>query len=223
LPTQLGCRNVALVSDVEAPRQRRRGLGCVPSLALLLVLGVGGVVIVESIIGPWIYTVGGRHRWLPLWEGVGDVAGPGGSYRLYVWFSPSSAGQRILPETSVRGSATLCTPRGERFNLRLRGGAHGRQWLHVDGPFSLEVWRRKALGRITGPTTVAPPRLHFDGRWDGPNLVMDDTGSFSHAFKPDGTLNENAGTWHPKMGAVPITFTETHWGFISAPPCPVVR
>ncbi len=212
-------RNLAAVSDLAPPRRRRRGLGWLPSLVLLLVFGLAMVVVVDTIIGPWIYTVGGRQRWLPMWEGVGDAPGPGGTYRLYVWFAPSKAGQRIIAETAVRGSATLCTPRGERINLKLRGGVSGRQWLHLEGPFSFEVWRRRPFGQITSATTVGPPRLHFDGRWDGPNLVMTDTGGFSHAFNPDGTVNQKAAVWHPKVGVVPVTFTET--GFWLLPPaCP---
>jgi hypothetical protein len=207
------------MSDHAPPRRRRRGLGCLPSLALLAVFGLALWIAAETIMGPWIYTVGGRHRWLPMWEGVGDAQGPGGLYRLYVWFAPSPAGQRIIAETAVRGGATLCTPRGERINLRLRGGAQGHQWLNLDGPFSLEVWRRRAFGNLTSNTTVGPPEVHFDGRWEGPNLVMTDTGGFAHAFNPDGTVNEKAPHWHPKTAAVPVTFTET--GFWLLPPkCP---
>jgi hypothetical protein len=214
-------RTFAAVSDAApSRRRRRRGLGCLPSLILLLVGGLAVAVGVASIIGPWIYTVGGGHRWLPVWEGVGDAPGPGGTYRLYVWFAPANSGQRILPETAVAGYSTLCTPRGEHFNLKLYGGAPGRAWLAMeDGhPFNLDIFRRRASLGTSG--MVAPPRLQFEGRWQGPNLVMTDKGGFAHAFNPDGTLNEKGGTWHSRSGAVPITFTEQNWGAISAPRCP---
>jgi hypothetical protein len=32
------------------------------------------------------------------------------------------------------------------------------------------------------------PKLQLFGKWDNPNLVMDDQGSLSHAFEPDGSL-----------------------------------
>jgi hypothetical protein len=158
-------------------------------LVLLLAFGGALAVVVLTIMGPWIYTVGGKHRWLPVWEGVGEAQGPGGAYKLYVWFSPSRSGQRILAETAVQGYSTLCTPSGQRFNLKVYGAAPGHLWLDMpDGhAFGLEAFRRPvSLG--TGGS-VAPPRLHFSGHWQGPDLVMTDQGSLAHAFKPDGTLN----------------------------------
>lgn len=201
------------------PRRRRRGLGCLPSLLLLLVLGLAGAMVVETIIGPWIYTVGGRHRYLPVWQGVGDARGPGGTYRLYIWFSPRNQAQHILPEASVQGYSTLCTPRGERLNLKLYGGAPGRHWLTLpEGQrFGINIFRRVAFG-LNGP--VAPPRLEFEGHWQGPNLVMTDKGGFAHAFNPDGTVREKAAYWHPETEAAPITFTETTGFWLTAPPCP---
>ena len=76
------------------------------------------------------------------------------------------------------------------------------------------------LFSIATASMVAPPRLEFEGRWQGPNLVMTDKGGFAHAFNPDGTLNEAAKTWHPRTGEVPITLTERYWGLVTGPPCP---
>jgi hypothetical protein len=186
-------------------------MGCLPSLVLLLAGGLALAVLVLSIIGPWIYTAGGRTRLLPLWEGVGHAEGPGGTYTLYIWFSPSNSGSRILPSTAVAGYSQLCTPRGERLALKLRGGASDRVWWTMpDGhEFALRVWRRPIGGGLIGGA-VAPPRLQFEGRWQGPDLVMSDEGGFAHAFHPDGTVITNAPVWHPKTDAQPITFTETH-------------
>jgi hypothetical protein len=220
-----GTQSLPAVTFTPSPRPRRRGLGCLPSLVLLLVFCLAVAVAVDSIIGPWIYTVGGRHRWLPVWEGVGEAHGPGGTYRLYVWFAPANAGQRILPEAAVAGYSTLCTPRGERFNLKLAGGASGRMWLNMaDGQaFGLRVFRRVAFGDFTGRGPIDNPRLQFSGHWQGPDLVMDDGGSFAHAFAPDGTLLAKAAIWHPHTSAVRITFTERYWGLISPPPCTPAR
>ena len=209
------------MSDAAPPR--RRGLGCLPSLVLLLVGGLAMGVLVLSIIGPWIYTVGGRTRLLPLWEGVGQAEGPGGTYTLFIWFSPAPYGSRILPNTAVQGYSTLCTPRGERLNLKLYGGAPGRAWFRMeDGhPFGLRLFRRRPA--ISTSSMIAPPRLQFTGRWQGPDLVMDDEGSFAHAFTPDGSVITTGAKWHPRTSTVPITFHERSWGLVTAPPCPSAR
>lgn len=208
------------MSNSQSSSKSRGKLGCLTQLVLLLGFGLVVAAIVVTIMGPWILTVGGRHRLLPVWEGVGDAQGPGGTYRLYVWFSPSRAYQRILPEAAVQGYSVLCTPRGERFNLKLYGGAPGRLWLKMDEghEFNMRVFRRSRLSLSTN-STVAPPRLQFAGHWRGSDLVMDDQGSFSHAFNPDGTLNPDAPNWHPKTGDVSVTFTEQYWGLISPPAC----
>jgi hypothetical protein len=59
-----------------APPRRRRRIGCLSSLVIVLILGLGVMVGVAIIMGPWILTVGGRQRLLPAWEGVGDAQGP---------------------------------------------------------------------------------------------------------------------------------------------------
>lgn len=70
--------------DQSSQRRPRRRMGCLSSLLALLILGLLGLTIIEIIMGPWILTVGGRQRYLPIWEGVGDAEGPGGTYRLYI-------------------------------------------------------------------------------------------------------------------------------------------
>jgi hypothetical protein len=84
--------------------------------------------------------------------------------------------------------------------------------------FALNAYRRPIGGGLTG-NMVAPPRLQFEGRWRGPDLVMSDEGSFAHAFNPDGTVIANAPVWHPQSDVQPITFTETHW-WLTGGACP---
>jgi hypothetical protein len=89
------------MGDVAA-RPRKRRLGCLPSVALLIFGGLLLIMLLELTIAPWIYVVGGHTRLPPVWAGVGEVAAPGGRYRIYIWFSPSSASSRILPSASQR-------------------------------------------------------------------------------------------------------------------------
>jgi hypothetical protein len=197
-----------------------RRMGCLSGLIILLILGLFGAAVIEIIMGPWILTVGGRQRLLPLWEGFGDAQGPGGTYRLYLWFAPATSGQRAMPEASVQGYSVLCTPRGERFNLKLYGGAPGHIWLRMnDGhDFNLRLFRRPPFA-VSINSMIAPPRLQFFGHWRGTDLVMNDQGSFAQAFNFDGTLNLKGRPSGRTAGTVPIRFTEHYWGLISPPPC----
>jgi hypothetical protein len=188
------------------PRARKRGIGCLPGLALIAIASVVGFVLIELAFQPWIFVVGGRVRLWPAWAGEGVIQSPTGSYRISVWFSPAPSGSRILPSTSVRGSANICTPLGHRYSLKLTGGAPGRIWKDMDG----HAFRFTAYNQpILWFNNDRRPQLSFSGQWVGPNLVMSDDGSIAHAFLPDGTLSTDKSSWHPKTGALPVTLTET--------------
>src|SRR5450631_298264 len=183
------------MGDVAA-RPRKQRLGCLPSVALLALA-----------IGPWIYVVGGHTRLLPVWAGVGEVAAPAGRYKIYIWFSPSSASSRILPSASVSGSASVCTPQGQHYRFKLSGGASGRIWKDMDGhEFHLYARYRPLLWSLN---QEPQPFLEFSGRWVGDNLVMADDATVAHTFLPYVRLNVDWSRWHPKTGALPVTFAET--------------
>jgi hypothetical protein len=57
------------------------------------------------------FTVGGHFRVLPFWQGVGDIQGPGGTYRIFVSLQPSNASSYVLPSTSVSGTGWACAVR----------------------------------------------------------------------------------------------------------------
>lgn len=190
-------------------RSRRRGIGCLPSLLILLLLGPALIVVIDLIFAPWIYSVGGRTRLLPTWSGVGVAQTAAGPYTIHIWFSPSPSGSRILPSTSISGSGYVCTPSGQRYTLRVTGGASERVWKNMDGhAFHLSAYHRPIFSSLTGDRR---PRLSFAGQWVGPNLQMNDEGSLAQAFLPDGTLRPGVIGWHAKENMVPITFIETTW------------
>ena len=191
------------------PRSRRKGIGCLSGLLILLVLGPLFIAAVDLAFAPWIYSVGGRTRLLPVWAGVGVAETPVGRYRIKIWFSPSPSGSRILPSASISGSASVCTPTGKRYNLNVTGGASGRIWKDMDGhSFHLYALNRPFFATLTGDRR---PRLNFSGSWVGPNLQMDDDGTIAQAFLKDGSLSPGQGGAHIKEKSVPITFTETSW------------
>ena len=145
------------MGDIAA-RPRKRRLGCLSSIALLIFGGLLVIILLELTIGPWIYVVGGRTRLLPVWAGVGEVAAPGKDmdaheFHLYARYRPLFWSINQKPQ----------------------------------------------------------PFLEFSGRWVGSDLVMTDEATVSHTFLPDGRLNVDGTSWHPKTGALPATFAETSW------------
>lgn len=195
--------------NANALRPHRRGLGCLPGLLILLVLGPLLVTAIDLAFAPWIYTVGGRHRLLPAWAGVGVAQSASGPYTIHIWFSPSPSGSRILPSTSVTGSGYVCTPSGKRYTLRVTGGSSERIWNNMDGhAFSFSAYHRPVFASLTGDRR---PRLFFSGEWVGANLRMTDEGSIAQAFLADGSLSSATRFSRVKENAIPITFTETTW------------
>ena len=178
----------------------------------LVVVGGAGWIGLSWALYPWIYTVGGKHRLLPMWSGVGEADGPAGRYRIYVSFFPTSKGSRVYPGVAVSGTGYVCAPDGTRYTAQVRGGANGQIWRQMDGhSFYLEVYHRPIGWSLNNDYRTWRPRLKFNGAWSGPNLQMSDDGSLRSAFLPNGVLNTKSPYWHDKTGAVPVTFAETGW------------
>jgi hypothetical protein len=196
--------------NAAPPRLRRRGIGCLPGLLILLLVGPLLVATIDLIFAPWIYSVGGRTRLLPVWAGAGIAQTPSGPFAIHIWFSPTPSGSRILPSTSILGSGYVCTPTGNRYTVRVTGGTSGQIWKDMDGhAFHLSAYHRPIFSSLTGDRR---PRLSFSGRWVGANLQMNDEGSIAQAFLPDGSLS--AGGSHTKESVIPIIFSETTWWWV---------
>ncbi len=150
-------------------------------------LGSVTVLLIYAVFAPWAFFLGGRFHPLAYWHGWGRLqASAAGEYVVFVQMWPTPGGRTGRP--SVTGSAELCTPRGEHFSLRLGGGMMNKHvGLDSDGqPMHLYMYRRSWLSGSFN--TERRPRLELQGRWRNPDLVMDDRGSLSRAFLPDGRL-----------------------------------
>jgi hypothetical protein len=191
-------------------------MGCLPGLFVLLVLGPLLIAGVDLLFAPWIYSVGGRTRLLPVWAGMGTADTPVGRYQIHIWFSPTPSGSHVLASTSISGSAYLCTPGGKRYTLRVTGGTSGRIWKAMDGhSFHLSAYHRPFFAGVAGDHR---PRLSFSGAWAQDSLEMDDEGTLAQAFLASGDLSPAQGGAHLKEKAVPITFVETSWWLFGS--CP---
>ena len=184
------------------PKQSR--LGCLTRLILVFLL-VGAVMAgVTWLFAPWGYYMGGRFHWFPSWQGVGRLHSDkgGGDYAVYLYFYPRARKGTGLMH--VEGTAMLCTPRGEKFNLTLGGDFEKTSGRDLNGKTaSFYMNQRRVLGGDTRPS------LELRGRWNNPDLVLDDHGSIARAFEPDGSLYTGHSPGRPYMReVVPVTLHE---------------
>ncbi len=180
-------------------------LGCFGRLIGIFALGGLCVLAITAAFAPWGFYMGGHFHWIPMWQGWGRLHSPtAGDYVLLVFMSPSPGGRG---RAGVKGTAELCTPRGERFSLQLGGNMNRRGWFKdTEGePLHLYMHRRTwFVGR-----TDHRPQLDLYGAWHTSDLVMDDHGALSRAFLADGSLNTGQSRNQPyARPAIQITLRE---------------
>ena len=134
-------------------------------------LGTATYLLILAVFAPWGYFLGGSFHLIPMWQGWGKLHAKSGDFVLLVYMYPSSPG-RVLGYPSVTGSASLCTPRGERFSLNLTGGFDIKQiGLNTDHQsMDLHMYYRAAL--LGSFTTERRPRFDLHGDWRNPNLDL---------------------------------------------------
>jgi hypothetical protein len=189
------------------PRSKSRFgcLGCLVPCAVILTLGGVLLVAIIAAFAPWGFYLGGHFHWLPQWQGVGTMHAKSGKYVVYVYFYPTASRQRIVPESAVKGQGYLCSPRHEIFRMTLGGSMRRGLNLNTDGEkIGLYMHYRPVF--TFSQAYDHRPRLELRGRWQNPNLVMDDHSSIQRAFEPDGTVYHGGGKERPYLGAiVPVT------------------
>lgn len=179
--------------------------GCLVQVSIILALGLVLSVALVGIFYPYGFYLGGKFHWIPAWQGFGTMHAKSGKYVVYVYLYPTTSGQRIVPESAVRGSGYLCTPRHEVFRLTLGGSMRRGLKLDTDGEkIGLYMYYRPAFSSLF--TADRRPEIELRGHWQNPNLVMDDHSSIQRAFQPDGTVYRGGGKGHPYLGEiVPVT------------------
>ena len=203
-------------------RRRKAGLGCLgclgKMLAYLVAFGILGCIFVlalDAVFMPWSFFMGGRFHAIPMWRGWGKMhSASGRDYALYVWFEPyhpSGRGGTAINSggPGVAGWGELCTPRGEHYQVRVRGYLPRHIGASTDGQtMELDVYRRPWYYGFVG-TWDERPRLEFHGAWHNPDLVLFDRGGLDRAFDADGRLRPaNSGVWRPGEQGVPLTLHE---------------
>lgn len=207
------------------PIRRQSNIGCLTRLVLVLLL-VGAVMAAATyLFTPWAYYMGGRFHWFPSWQGVGRLHSNsgGGDYAFYIWFWPDHGKFRQL--AYVQGRAIVCTPRGERYSLKLGGdfakpdgGWRGRD---LNGKSASFYMFNRTAAHILGGASPRPD-LKLQGHWQNPDLVLDDDSSIQRNFDHKAQLYPD-GKNRPYKGEVStITLSEGGKGDFDAA-CAAVR
>jgi hypothetical protein len=167
-------------------------LGWLTRIVVLLILGSLAVLLIWAVFAPWSFFLGGSFHPLGMWQGWGRMHSTkaGGDYVLFVRMWPGR-GSRVTGFPGVTGTAILCTPRNERFSLRLGGSILNKHvGLNTDGqPMHLYMYYRPFWYNFT---TERRPGIELYGKWQGSNLVMDDHSSLARAFLPDSSVDRGS-------------------------------
>jgi hypothetical protein len=195
------------------PVPRRAGHGCIVQVLAALAFGAVVWIAIYAVFMPWAFYMGGRFHIVPQWTGWGRMhSNLAGDYILYVQLSPSSASSHTghaVPHIS--GQGYLCTPVGYRYRLRL-GGDFGK-------PSGTDLQGKPAylyMNNYTAFSSSTAPSLEFRGKWNNPDLVLDDQGSITRAFDPGGTLVTNHHMRPYIQEVVPITLHQGNWSDFQA-------
>ena len=183
-------RNVGIMGPPPIDRKKSRlgCAGCLTRVMLTLLLGCVLIIAMDALFYPWSFYLGGHLHTLPVWQGIGRMHSASGDYVIYFWVEPTRGGRTFnLP--SFKGKGYLCTPRGARFPLRAYAGLNEKTGTDTNGKaFHLSLSSWPWYWNFTG-TYDRRPVLEFRGRWQNPDLVMDDGGTLAGAFLADGALS----------------------------------
>lgn len=170
------------------PPVRRKGAGCLVQVLGAFALGVAVLYAIYAVFTPWAFYMGGRFHLYPGWTGWGKLhSNIAGDYVLFLSISPTSGGRgtyRAVPH--IRGQGFICTPRGERYRLRAGGDFGKTSGTDLQGKTAyIYAHQYSVFGGSNAPS------LEFRGKWNNPDLVLDDQGSINRAFDPGGKLVTN--------------------------------
>jgi hypothetical protein len=168
-------------------RKRTSCLGCFIRIgALFAVLGAGYLIFI-AIFMPWGYYLGGKFHIFPYWQGFGHLHSTisGGDYLFFVSFQPGTPGQF---NSYIKGNGYVCTPQRKIIRLTLIGQMRKHLGVSTEGEsIYMKAYNYQGFSRFFA-TPQRHPRIELKGKWQNPNIVMNDTGSISREFEPDGSV-----------------------------------
>ena len=137
-----------------------------------------------------------------------------GDYVLFVRLSPTVRGHQMFPAWDLKGNAYLCTPKGERFTLRLGGDMPRKFYVNSMGQ-PIHLWMDN--WRATLPVGAqTQPYIRVDGHWAPSEVIGDDHKSISAAFQPDGTLKPRTYVVPSQAELIQVTLHEGSYSSFEA-------
>jgi hypothetical protein len=190
----------------DRPHSRLGCLGCLPRLFLILLLGLVLVGLITAVFAPWGFFMGGKFNLFAYWQGWGTLNAKNGKYVVYVRFYPTSSKQSMYPHPTVTGVGYLCSSRGQIFRMSLGGGMRRGIGINTNGE-KIDLYMSYYPAFFGNLTADRRPSIELRGHWENPNIVMDDHGSISRAFAPDGSVYQRGQGPHvPYPGEIlPVT------------------
>lgn len=127
--------------------------------------------------------MGGQFHLNPKWAGWGRMhSNISGDYAIYITISPSFG--RGHSFTDIAGKGAICTQRGDKYRLSMAGSFQEGSGVDLQGRTAI-IYPHNYNPKLTGHND---PSLEFRGRWNNPDLVLDDQGSINQAFDAGGGL-----------------------------------
>jgi hypothetical protein len=190
----------------DRPHSRLGCLGCLPRLILMLFAGLVVVGLITAVFAPWGFFMGGKFNLFAYWQGWGTLQAKTGKYEVFVLFYPRPSGSRVYPHPSVGGVGYVCSPRGQIFRMNLGGGMRRGIGTNTDGE-KIDFYMNYRPAFTWNFTSTRRPHIELRGQWQNSKIAMDDHGSISRSFAPDGTVYQPGQTAHiPYPGdIVPVT------------------
>jgi hypothetical protein len=166
-----------------SPPAARKSRHLLFKLLGLAVVGFGLPYALDAVFTPWAFFMGGHFHLNPKWSGWGRMHSEGsGDYIIYITISPSfGRGQSF---TDIAGKGALCTQRGANYRLSVAGSFQEGSGAHLQGR-TVTLYPHNYNRKATGHND---PSLELRGRWNEPDLVLEDEGSVNKAFDADGGL-----------------------------------
>jgi hypothetical protein len=187
-------------TPLPVPSKGRKALVGVAALA---VLAFGLPFALDAIFTPWAFFMGGHFHLNPKWAGWGRMhSNTSGDYAIYITISPWLGRGHSL--TDITGKGALCTQRGDNYRLSMAGSFQKGSGVDLQGR-TATIYPHNYSPKLTGHND---PSLEFRGKWNNPDLVLDDQGSINQAFDPGGGLAKKN---HARSGIqeiVPLTLHE---------------
>lgn len=171
-------------------------------MLLLLVFAVPGLLLLglDAVFTPWAFYMGGHFHINPKWTGWGRMhSNIAGDYVIYLSISPYFGRGRSL--TDITGKGAICTQRGDNYPLNVGGSFQSHPGIDLQGKTAVIYAHNYSKSHYE-------PSLEFRGKWNNPDLVLDDQGSLSRAFDPGGVLAKNAHTRPDTHEVVPLKLHE---------------